>query len=193
MTPGRAMIRHALLGAALVTGMFGPAEASPVSTAVETAVAACEQWLLEPKTWVDGIAEFPRSAGLLGQGLRQVPSVPDAALPPPGLRTSLHFWHVAVNSGGGLYVTVSDRQPMCHVVGGGPEDFQPQVSTLLGGRAFLTRWKLVEDTKRDGIRSARYQNKQSQRLGMIVSHAATAGGGLDRPQLIITAQYEIGD
>jgi hypothetical protein len=176
------MISEALLAAAAVT-------AKSPQEGLQTAVKACESWILDPATWADQISEFPKQAGLSGQ-LQAQDSVPDVALPPPELRNALHFWHVPVGQGG-YFVTVSDVKPFCHIAGGGPDDFEPGAEAALTALISKGSWRKVADKTNGGLRSSELVSGQSDQLTMTLTRAATAGQPTDRVQVLATAVYEI--
>jgi hypothetical protein len=176
------MLSGVLLAAAAASGL------SPQG-GLQTAVAACEAWILDPATWADHISEFPKRAGLEDR-LQPQPSVPDVALPPPQLRTALHFWRVPVGQGG-YYVTVSDVQPFCHVAGGGPQDFEPGAEAAIASFVSNGQWAKVHDEARDDLISSELKSKRSGQLTMTVTRAAKAGGATDRVQVLATAMYEV--
>ncbi len=162
-----------------------PANAGHVA-AVDTAVAACERWLLNPAGWADDIGGFGRTEGLLPEA-----TVPDIALPPATLRVGLHHWRVPIGAGG-IYVTTSDRLPMCHLAGGAPFDLQPAIVALLQSPGWKARWRQSATTRRGEMASSQFVSLQEPALTMTLSHAATPGGRTDRVQLIVTAQYQPG-
>ncbi len=168
-----------------MAGATAPAEAAPVA-AIDRAAAACERWLLDPASWSDDITGFGQSRGLEPQA-----SVPDVALPPATLRVALHHWRVPIG-GGGIYVTTSDRVPMCHLSGGGPFDLQPAIAALLGSPQWQARWKPAGDTRRGDMRTRRFVAAGDPDLTMTLSYAAAAGGRTDRVQLLATFQYQPG-
>jgi hypothetical protein len=165
------------------------AASTPLSSeqAIQTAVAACEAWILDPKTWADDIARFPQKAGLAGR-LQLQKSVPEPLLPPPSLRRALHSWRVPVGSGG-VFLTVSDQVPFCHIAGGGPDDFQPGTESAL--RAFVSsgQWKKGTDETSADIVSTQLVSNRSKKFTMVVSRAARANSRRDRVQVLATAQY----
>jgi hypothetical protein len=177
-----------LLAAAVVA-------AAPVGNSAqegfETAVAACESWILKPATWADHIDEFPKRAGL-AESLQPQATVPDVALPPPPLRQAMHSWRVPVGSGG-FFLTVSDVQPFCHIVGGGPDDLQPGAEAGLKSMLSENRWQRTKDSRQGDLISTMLVNTHFKRFTMIVTRAVTAGQRTDRVQVLATAQYDTGE
>jgi len=153
--------------------------------AVDTAIAACERWLLEPASWNGDIAAFGRA-----QGLRSQATVPSVALPPPAMRVSLHHWRVPLGEGG-VYVTTSDRLPVCHLSGGGPFDMQPAIVALRRAPDFARRWQRTGGGREGGMVSERFVSTVDPQLSMTLSHAVAAGGRTDRVQFLATASYQI--
>lgn len=187
-----------IVAAALMVAQV-PAPAQPavepdaiVSAAVDTAITACEDWILQPKSWADNIAGFPVASGLAERGLTGQAKVPDVALPPPALRRALHHWRVAAGNSAGVFVTTSGQLPVCHLAGGGPVDFQPAVEALLASDAFGKQWKVVQSQKSDDLAKTDYVSQQDTRLTMVLSRAAQAGERRDRVQFLATLQYRIG-
>jgi hypothetical protein len=159
----------------------GPA----IAAAADKAVAACERWLLEPGSWADDIAAFGRA-----QGLEPQKTVPSIALPPPAMRVALHHWRVPLGEGG-VYVTTSDRLPVCHLSGGGPFDMQPAVVAMRRSPAFGRRWQRTGGNHDGDMVGARLVSTVDPKMSMILSHAAAAGGRTDRVQFLATVSYQI--
>jgi hypothetical protein len=156
-----------------------------IAVAVDTGIAACERWLLEPASWSDDIASFGRA-----QGLQPQASVPSVALPPPSMRVALHHWRVPLGEGG-VYVTASHRLPACHLSGGGPFDMQPAIVALRRSPGFTRRWKRTGGGREGDMVSERFVSTVDPGLSMTLSHAAAAGGRTDRVQFLATASYQI--
>ena len=176
-----------LLAAAwLAVGSAAAPAPVPNAAAIDTAIVACERWLLDPASWAGNMQAFGRDAGLQPQA-----SVPDVALPPPAMRVALHHWRVPIGEGG-ILVTASDRLPVCHLAGGGPFDLNPPVVALLQSAAWNRRWKAAGSTRQGGMATRRFVNLRDPELTMTLSYAAAAGGRTDRVQMIATAQYNPG-
>ncbi len=171
-----------------VGGATAPVAEVSDAAAIDTAVATCERWLLDPESWAGDIPAFGR-----GTVLQPEAAVPDVALPPPSMRVGQHHWRVPIRDGG-MLVTTSDRLPFCHIAGGGPFDLQPSVDALLRSPAWNGRWKPVGTaTRRDEMTSRQFVSNRDPKLTMTLSYAAAAGGRTDRVQLIATAQYQPGN
>ena len=180
------MITAAALGSALlVAAQAVPVE--PQSAAVATSISACELWLLDPASWANDVVAFGRDEGLQPQD-----TVPEVALPPSQFRIALHHWRVSIGEGG-MYVTASDRLPICHLAGGGPFDLQPPVLDVLRAPAFAGRWKVIETRRKGEMMSERYMSTKDAKLTMTVSYAAEPGQRQDRVQFIATVQYQVGE
>lgn len=167
----------------------GQAEAQAGAAAVRTALRACDKWLLEPATWAGSSASFVGKAGLDGTGMTRVVTVPDVAMPPPGLRADLRHWRIPAGRGS-LFVSVSETRPFCHLAGGAPYDMQPAVQAMLADPAFDKAWIREREQDRDGLRSGFYRYRADLRLTMGVTRAVAAGGPTDRVQFLATAQYD---
>jgi hypothetical protein len=88
-----------------------PAHAqSALESGFNSAMGACEKWVLNPASWVDGPTSFHRAVGLGGR-MEQVEHVDERALPPPQLRRANHYWRINATSGAGYTLVVSDRLP----------------------------------------------------------------------------------
>lgn len=169
-----------------------PADAARISTVVATAVAACEDWILNPDSWTADVAQFPRKNGLADRGLNAVSHIPDVAMPAADLRRGLHHWRVAASDTAGVFVTTSDQLPVCHVAGGGPVDFEPGVEAALASDEFAKHWKAGATQKLDDLVRTDYVSLQNPRMTMLVSRAAQPNQRQDRVQFIATMQYRIG-
>ena len=176
--------------AALGSALLVAAEAAPIepqSAAVATAISACERWLLDPASLANDVAAFGRD-----EGLQPPDTVPEAALLPSQFRISLHHWRVSIGEGG-VYVSASDRLPICHLAGGGPFDLQPSVLGVLRSSAFVERWKVIETQRKSEMISERYVSTEDTKLAMTVSYAFKPGERQDRVQFIATVQYQVGE
>lgn len=183
-------MKRALLALALVV--------SPVSARAETelerglagAVRGCEEWVLNPESWADGVAPFVAKVGL-GDKMGLVDRVEEATLPPPELRRGNHYWRINSTTGAGYVLVVSDQLPMCHITGGGDTDLQPVVEAVIASPEFTSRWQRTADRSNGTMTSTEFQNRQAPALTIVVSRAKGPGDRLDRVQLLATAVYEI--
>lgn len=158
---------------------------------LEGALRGCEEWVLNPASWVDGPAPFIAKVGL-GSKMGLVGSVDEANLPPPELRVANHYWRINSTPGAGFILVVSDRLPMCHITGGGDTDLQPVTASVLGSQAFKARWKLVGEEARAGMASSTYKSVEEPRFSITVSRAAKSGERLDRAQVFVTGVFSTG-
>ena len=155
------------------------------------ALRGCEEWVLNPKSWANGTGPFVATVGL-GDRMRLVDQVDEAALPPNALRKSNHYWRINSTRGAGYILVVSDRLPMCHITGGGDTDLQPIVETVIASPDFKNRWELVSDLSINEMASNRFRNREDPSLSIVISRAKLAGQRLDRVQVIATATYDLG-
>ena len=168
-----------------------PTSAQTAEVGFNTALAACESWILEPATHAEDVNSFEKRSHLDGRIERQG-KLPDIALPPPDLRVNLRSWRVPVGTGG-YFVTVSDRLPMCHIAGGGSDDFQPGIESALKALVSSGRWKTIENRRTDDALSTQLVHGLHRKFVLIVTRAAHPGSRTDRPQVIATARYDIGE
>src|SRR5688500_1413639 len=85
-----------------------PANAQPaIQVGFQSALRACEAWVLEPATWGDGLEGFSPKLGL-GKEAGWVKSVDDASLPPKELRVANHYLRISSSSNAGYVLVVSD-------------------------------------------------------------------------------------
>ena len=176
---------------AFAAGQAGPAAVradDPAEASVSTAIATCEAWVLRPETRTAGADGFPAKAGLADQLIAR-PSIPDAAMPPPSLRASPHYWYIAAPSGG-LFVSVSDTVRGCTVTGGAAVDLQPGVEAAIGNSAFRTHWQVAKDKHVGDMHSTRFASTTDKHVWMLVSRADSADARRDRAQVAINIGYK---
>jgi hypothetical protein len=182
------MKRFVLLAALTVAQ---PAHAQPALEAgMSGALRGCEEWILNPSSWDDGVAPFISAVGL-GDHMGLVESVDEAALPPKPLRTANHYWRINSTDTAGYILVVSDVLPMCHITGGGSVDLQPIAETVLASKDFARHWKVVSDLSNDEIKTTLFRNRNAPALSLVVSRAMRPGQGQDRVQIIATGTYAI--
>ena len=175
----------------------GLAAASPASAETELergfagALQGCENWILDPSTWIDGLDGFAADLDL-GDNAGWVSAVNEEALPPRELRIANHYLRINSAANAGFILVVSDRMPMCHITGGGGVDLQPSVETVLASSDFLSRWELVQDASLPDMASTVFRNREEPALSMTVSRAPAPGQRLDRVQLLASATLDIG-
>ncbi|MBY0284900.1 MAG: hypothetical protein K2W81_13190 [Sphingomonas sp.] len=176
---------------AIAAATSAPPTELDASAAVVTAIATCEEWVLNPSSWVDGVTQFPAKTGLGSRGLVPQSSLPDVALPPPQFRRAMHHWRVPIG-GGGVFVTTSDELPVCHLSGGGPFDLQPSVVKAQTSAEFLRHWNVVRTDVKGNLLTTYYQSLRDPKLSLILTRSSKAGDRTDRVQIVATAQYDTG-
>lgn len=165
---------------------------APLEQGFAGALRGCEEWVLNPASWVDGPEPFIKAVGL-GEAMGLVKSIPDVAQPPQQLRRANHYWRINETLQSGYFLVVSDRLPMCHITGGGSEDFQPVVANVLASPEFTSRWELVEERESEDMVSSRYRLRRKPDFGIIISRATAPGGRTDRVQVLATANLGLGE
>lgn len=175
--------------AALVFAASTPAAAeTELQLGFDGALRGCENWVLDPSTWANGLEAFASNLGL-GNKAGWVTSVNEAALPPPQMRTANHYLRINSTPDTGFILVVSDRAPFCHITGGGRTDLQPTIESELASEAFKGRWEQVTNKKRGDMVSTTFRNRTDPKLQMVMSRAAKAEDRLDRVQVLVSAQY----
>jgi hypothetical protein len=158
----------------------------------EVALRGCENWVLEPESWADGLGPFASNLGL-GDKAGWVGSVDEAALPPPQMRVANHYLRINSTSNAGFILVVSDRLPFCHITGGGGVDLQPNVESALASGAFKDRWEELHSHTRGDIVSTAFRSRADPKFEMVISRARKAGERLDRVQVLASAQYDLSE
>lgn len=153
------------------------------------ALRGCEEWILNPESWINGSAPFIATVGL-GDRMGLVAEVSEASLPPPALRHGNHYWRINSTDTAGYVLVVSDQMPMCHITGGGNVDLQPVVEAVLNSADFVSRWEAVQKTERRNMETTTFRNRTDPSLSAVVSRAKRPGERLDRVQVLVTATYE---
>ncbi|WP_432768327.1 MAG: hypothetical protein HEQ22_12995 [Sphingopyxis sp.] len=187
------MPMRSILSALLAVGLFAqPANAEPnLEKGFDGALRGCEQWLLDPASWADGLGPFIAAVGL-GNQMALVERVDEANLPPPPMRKAMHYWRINSTPVAGYVLVVSDRLPMCHITGGGGADLQPSVETVLSSPAFGQRWEQQQARSASDIITTTFRNRLDPALSIVISRASGPAQRLDRVQLIATATYQLG-
>lgn len=165
--------------------------ASPLEQGFAGALRACEEWVLNPASWIDGQEPFLKTVGL-GKAMGLVESIPDVAQPPKQLRRANHYWRINSTLQSGYFLVVSDRLPMCHITGGGSDDLQPVVATVLASPEFSSRWELVEEQVTGDMVASHYRLRRKPDFEIIISRAAAPGARTDRVQVLATASLDLG-
>lgn len=182
------LLVYAIVGLALPSPAIAQSE---LESGFEGALRGCEEWVLNPASWAEGVEPFMRTVGL-GNTMGLVESVDEAALPPRQLRVANHYWRINSSVTAGYILVVSDQLPMCHITGGGGIDLQPIVEAVLASSEFQGRWEKVEDSSRGDMISSLFQNREEPSFSIVISRATKAEQRLDRVQVLATATFEFG-
>ncbi|MEZ5695101.1 MAG: hypothetical protein R3E18_01315 [Sphingomonadaceae bacterium] len=181
-------LRFGIALAGLVLSAPANAE-SDLEQGFSGALRGCEEWVLNPASWADGIEPFLATVGL-GDKMGLVKSVDPAALPPADMRVANHYWRINSTEDAGYILVVSDRLPMCHITGGGGTDLQPSIEAVMTGAEFNARWEKLDETTSDGMISTTLRSREEPAFAMLISRAETSGQRLDRVQVIATAYFD---
>ena len=183
-------MKHMLLLFGIFT-VSTPAHAdSELEKGFNGALRGCEEWVLNPASWAQGVEPFISAVGL-GDKMALVEQVEEATLPPPQLRRANHYWRINSTAGAGYILIVSDQLPMCHITGGGNDDLQPAIAMVIASTDFSTRWQRTADRSRGEMLSTEFRNRLDPALTMVISHARRPGERLDRVQVLATATYKL--
>lgn len=154
---------------------------------LEGALRGCEQWILEPASWIDGLAPYLAAVDLGGL-ISETDSLPAALLPPAELRRGNRYFRIAAGEETGYALVVSSDIPMCHITGGGSLDLQPTAEAIITTNSFRTRWD--ETSAETAIVTTFFRSRAEQKPTLVYSCANTANARRDRAQVIATALYE---
>lgn len=179
----------------LLTGLIAApsANAQPVlEEGLAGAVRGCEEWVLNPSSWIEGAEPFLAIVGL-GDRIGLVETVAEVNLPPPELRVANHYWRINSTSDAGYVLVVSDQLPMCHITGSGSGDMQPVVESLLASGEFLSRWTKENERKIDDMVTTSYRHVAEPSFFIAFSRASKPGQRVDRVQIIATAMLDTED
>lgn len=80
---------------------------------------------------------------------------------------------------------------MCHITGGGSDDFQPVIASVLVSPEFSSDWELVDELPPRDLASSRYRLRKMPQFEMIISRAVTPGERTDRVQVLVTASLNL--
>lgn len=184
-------MRFVLLAAISSAVFASPAHAaSDLERGLDGALRGCEEWLLNPASWVEGTGPFIEAVGL-GQQMGLVDRVEEVNLPPKELRRANHYWRINSTLNAGYVLVVSDQLPMCHITGGGGVDLQPTVETVLASMDFNRRWQSEKSESKKGLTTTVFRNREDPALSIIISRADKSGERLDRVQVLATATYQL--
>jgi hypothetical protein len=162
------------------------AKSGDIEDAIEAGFTACHEWMTNPDSWSGDIAGFAKAIGL-GDEMQQRETVPGFALPPGDLQEGAIYWHIDAGKSA-LYLAVSVSQPVCRLVGGGPEDWQPAVEKVLASKAFRAAWDETVDNANAGMRLSRYAGTADAGLSLIVTRADKPGAPQKDAQFLATAR-----
>lgn len=180
-------IRFGIVMTALALSFPAKAE-SELDDGFSGALRGCEEWVLNPSSWIVDFDDFASTVGL-GDKMGLVQSVDQANLPPEQFRVANYFWRINSTENAGYVLVVSSEIPMCHITGGGNSDLQPVVERVLAGSDFLSRWTSSESKSQGDIVSTTYSNREEPDFRIVISRASEPGQRLDRVQLLATAIY----
>ena len=156
------------------------------------ALRGCEEWVLNPASWSEGIGPFVATVGL-GSQMSLVETVGEEALPPQEMRAANHYWRINSTENAGYILVVSDQLPICHITGGGGSDLQPVVETVLASEDFLARWVKSDESSRGDMLTTEFRNREEPAFSIVISRAQEAGQRLDRVQVLASAMFELAD
>lgn len=182
-----------LFGLAVLAVVSGDdAPSSPLEVGFAGAVRGCEEWVLNPASWIDGTKPFLTTVGL-GDRMGLVASVSPMSLPPEELRVGNLHWRINATDDAGYVFVVSEQLPMCHITGGGGADLRNAIEATLGSEPFMSRWVEV-GTNRDGdLVSTTYRHRDEEAFSMVVTRANADGASLNRVQVVATAMIGLAD
>ena len=180
---GHILLLFAFLAPA--TQAVGPTE---VEKGFAGALRGCEEWVLNPASWAEGVGPFVKTVGL-GDRMGMVDRVDEVSLPPPQLRRGNHYWRINSTTDAGYMLVVSDQLGMCHITGGGDTDLQPAIETVIASSDFAGRWRRMSDLSRGEMASTEFRSLKDPKFSMVISRAKEPGGRRDRVQVIATATY----
>ena len=162
-----------------------------LATGFNGALKGCEEWVLNPKSWIDGPAPFMAATGL-GDQITPLSKVGDFALPPRPLRRANHYWRIDATDAAGFVLVTSDQLPMCHITGAGRGDFRSSVEAVLTGDAFRSRWERTGAQVSGNLTSTNFRSRLHPSFSLVVSRATTGTQSQGGVQVIATAQVDIG-
>lgn len=183
-----------ILSAVLAFATLGPpAEAEPnLERGFDGALRGCEEWLLNPASWTEGVGPFVKAVGL-GEQMSLVERVAEVNLPPKQMRSGNRYWRIRSTQTSGYILVVSDQISMCYITGGGGTDLQSSVKTVLSSPDFNGRWEERETDSKGDMATTTFRNRQDPALSIVISRARDPGQRLDRIQVLATGIYQTGD
>ncbi|UHD45886.1 hypothetical protein LUX29_01105 [Aureimonas altamirensis] len=156
---------------------------------LEGALHGCEEWILKPSSWVEGLAPFLATVDLAGL-IFETETLPAALLPPKEFRRGNRYFRIAAGEETGYALVVSSDIPMCHLTGGGALDLQPAAEEAITTDSFRARWDEISAETADGIVTTFFRSRVEPKLTLVYSRASTPNARRDRAQIIATALYD---
>ena len=180
----------AMLGAFSLCASSASGAEPGLATGFSGALKGCQEWVLNPKSWVEGPEPFKAATGL-GDRITPLSKVGDFALPPPALRQANHYWRIDATPVAGFVLVTSDRLPMCHITGAGQGDFHTAIASVLAGPAFQAQWEQTGEQLSGELTSTTFRSRAKPTFGLVVSRATQAGERPGGVQLVATAQLDL--
>ena len=184
--------------AAIIATVFGllanpvKAETSELQAALSNGLVACQNWVLEPKTWTENDTLFAAKIGLEGK-LLPMGGIPSGVLPEGLLTLATNFWRIDGGNGNGVFVVASTTNPVCNVAGGGPSDLQPEVEMLITKISQGQDWKIADSKRQDDMTTTSFKSIADSKSELVVSRASKAGDRTDRVQFLATVTFNPGN
>ena len=186
-------MRYILPAIFALAALAQPARAEPnLERGFDGALRGCEEWLLNPASWLDGPGPFLKTVGLNNE-MGLVERVEEANLPPKPMRRAMHYWRINSTPTAGFVLVVSDQVPMCHITGGEGTDLQPSAEGVLASPAFSLRWEQMDTSSKSDMTTTTFRNRIDPALSIVVSRASLPAQRLDRVQVLATATYQLGN
>lgn len=177
------------LAALVLSAAPAVAADTKLTTGFAGALKGCEEWVLNPKSWIDGPAPFLAAIGL-GERVTQLSKVGDFALPPPQLRQANHYWRIDATGTAGFVLVTSDRLPMCHITGAGQGDFPTSIAAVLSSPGFLARWERTGEQASGPLTVTSFRSRVEPAFDLLLSQPTVETGG-SGVRVIATAQFKI--
>lgn len=154
------------------------------------ALRGCEEWLLNPQSWVKTDAPFLASMGI-GDKVSHVETIDEAAKPPKSMQDANRYYEIRPTDTARFYLVVSYQIPMCHISGFSDADLQPVVNTVLSSKVFRERWTQTGEEDRGNIISTWFRNHADKRFNLLVTRSENPGDRTDRTQMMASATLGI--
>ena len=192
MHPIAAMVGLSLAMAAVPAYAINLTQRDTVGLAEQAGFDACVDWVTKPRSWYKHPDDFPKNVGFEGI-LHPQATLPPGLLPAELTGKQAKIWRIEVGPNSGVFVVGSYGQPLCNVVGGGTEDYQPGAIALVNDDSFLKNWNRVDANERDEVVFESWRNREIPELSVAISHAAKPGARTDRVQFLATIKLELKD